>query len=117
MQGKIAAEEHFVTLDHEEYVSSAWMSPAARRRVLASLLDVSEERLAAMDRHGIEIAVLSLAAEGVQAESSPARAIAQAAGANEALAEIVDRHRERFAGLAVVALQDPRRRSRSSSER
>jgi predicted TIM-barrel fold metal-dependent hydrolase len=108
MQGKIAVEEHFVTPDHEEYVSSTWMSPATRRRVLASLVDVSEDRLTAMDRHGIEIAVLSLAAEGVQAELNPARAVTQAARANEALAEIIGRHRGRFAGLAAVALQDPK---------
>ncbi len=107
MQGKISVEEHFVTPDHEEYVSSAWLSAETHRKMLGRLGDLSDERIEQMDRSGIELAVLSLVTEGVQAELDPQKAVTQAARANEALAAVIERHPGRFSGFAAVALQDP----------
>lgn len=106
MVGKIAVEEHFVCPEHEEYVSKAWMSPDMHRRMIARLSDVGEQRLEEMDRTGIQLAVLSLVTEGVQAEPDPVRAATKAARANDVLAQIVERDPERFSGLAAVSLRD-----------
>src|SRR6266581_3815239 len=64
-------------------------------------------RRAEMDRLGIEMAVLSLGAAGVQDEPDTKRAIAAAAAANDALAKIVAKHPRRYAGFAALAMQDP----------
>jgi 2,3-dihydroxybenzoate decarboxylase len=106
VNGKIAVEEHFVTPELEELISGVGWAPADWRRVVARLEDV-DERLAEMDRLGIEIAVLSLGAFGIQDVVDPARAVEQARRANDALAELVRAHPTRFAGLAALPMQDP----------
>src|SRR5215213_4200160 len=107
MQGKIAVEEHFVTEDLEWVIASVGWDAAAWRRVLDRLEDTEGERLQEMDRYGIEMAVLSLGAFGIQSVADAGKAVAAARRANDALAEIVARRPDRFAGLAAVALQDP----------
>ncbi|MGH9108450.1 MAG: amidohydrolase family protein [Acidimicrobiales bacterium] len=104
--GKVAVEEHFVCPEHEEYVSKAWMSPEMHRKMIARLSDVGDHRIGEMDGAGIDVAVLSLVTEGVQAEPDAARAAAKASRANDVLAEIIERHPTRFSGLAAVALRD-----------
>lgn len=104
--GKVAVEEHFVCPEHEEYVSTAWMSPEMHRRMIGRLSEVGEQRLEQMDRAGIEVAVLSLVTEGVQAEPEPARAAAKASRANDTLASIIDRYPDRFRGFAAVSLHE-----------
>ncbi len=105
MRGKVAIEEHVVFPEHEEYVSKAWMSPAMHASMLARLSDLGGHRLEEMDASGIEIAVLSLVTEGVQSETDPARAVTQAARANDLVAEAIAQYPGRFEGLATVALQ------------
>jgi 2,3-dihydroxybenzoate decarboxylase len=61
-----------------------------------------------MDRHGIAMSVLSLASDGIQGIDEPSVAVARAREANDALASVVAARPDRFAGLAAVALQDPR---------
>lgn len=107
MPGKVAVEEHFVCPEHEEYVSKVWMSPETHRAMIGRLSDIGGRRLEEMDANGIDIAVLSLVTEGVQAEPDAARAILKASRANDVLATIIEQYPERFAGLATVALQDP----------
>jgi predicted TIM-barrel fold metal-dependent hydrolase len=104
--GKVAVEEHFVCPEHEEYVSKAWMSPEMHRRMIGRLSEVGEQRLAQMDEAGIEVAVLSLVTEGVQAEPDPRRAAAKASRANDTVAEIVGRYPDRFRGFAAVSLHE-----------
>jgi gamma-resorcylate decarboxylase len=106
VQGKIAVEEHFVTAELEELISGIGWSPADWTRVVARLED-TVQRLATMDRLGIEIAVLSLGAFGIQDVVEPQRAIELARRANDALAELVRAHPTRLAGLAALPLQDP----------
>jgi 2,3-dihydroxybenzoate decarboxylase len=106
MRGKIAVEEHFVTPELEELISGVGWAPEDWRRVVARLQD-TEQRLAEMDRLGIETAVLSLGAFGIQEVLEPARAVEQARRANDALADIVRAQPTRFAGLAALPMQDP----------
>lgn len=104
--GKVAVEEHFVCPEHEEYVSKAWMSPEMHRRMIGRLSEVGESRLQEMDRAGIDVAVLSLVTEGVQAEPDPEKAAAKASRANDSLAAIVERYPDRFRGFAAVSLAE-----------
>jgi predicted TIM-barrel fold metal-dependent hydrolase len=107
MDGKIAIEEHFVTPELEDLVLNPGWPEEAFRRTLDRLEDFDGERLELMDRYGIEMSVLSLGSDGIQGIDDPAEAVARARTANDALAEIVRRRPDRFAGFAAVALQDP----------
>src|SRR5688572_17150647 len=73
----------------------------------ARLLDLDGGRLAEMDAHGIELAILSLNAPAIQAIPDPASACDVARRANDALAAAVARHPDRFAGFAALPMQDP----------
>jgi gamma-resorcylate decarboxylase len=108
MRGKIAVEEHFVTpeLKNTIFSSIGWDQDAWYR--MAELLQETDaQRLADMDAAGIDKAVLSLAAPCLQDEVDPQQAIQRARSANDALAEIVAAHPDRYAALAALPLQDP----------
>lgn len=75
---------------------------------LAPLLDTGAGRLAVMDEAGVDRAVLSLVAPGVQLFDAD-EGTAMAREANDFLAERIAAHPDRFSGLAVVAPQDPER--------
>ncbi|HEX3690387.1 MAG TPA: amidohydrolase family protein [Solirubrobacteraceae bacterium] len=106
MRDKIAVEEHFVTPELQGCIASVGWSPQAWRRVIDGLEDV-DRRLAQMDELGIGRAVLSLGSDGIQGIADPADATRTARAANDALAQIVAAHPDRFAGFAAIALQDP----------
>ncbi|HWW65280.1 MAG TPA: amidohydrolase family protein [Sphingomonadaceae bacterium] len=76
--------------------------------ILGALLDLGGERLATMDRHGVDMHVLLLTSPGVQL-LAPDVGADLAALANDRLAEAIARHPTRFAGLASFAPQDPAR--------
>ena len=105
MQGKIALEEHFAiqaTLgDSQVFGGHVWDKLGPR------LLDIQEMRLAEMDRHGVELIILSLNAPAVQAIHDVKRAVAVAKEANDVLADNVRKRPKRFAGFAALAMQDP----------
>lgn len=84
------------------------MSPATHSAMISRLSDIGGRRLEEMDRAGIDVAVLSLVTEGVQAEPDADRAATKAARANDVLATIIEQYPRRFAGLATVSLRDPR---------
>ena len=108
MEGKIAVEEHFVTPELKDTIfgSIGW-DPVEWEAMATELQDTGEARLADMDAAGIEIAAVSLAAPCIQDIVNPAEATAKAADANDALAEVVAAHPDRYVGLAALALQDP----------
>lgn len=108
MQGKIAVEEHFVTPELEATIfgSIGW-DAAEWEATVNGLLDTDAARLSEMDAAGIEIAAISLAAPCIQDLVDPADAAAKAAKANDALADVVASHSDRYVGLAALALQDP----------
>jgi len=89
---------------------SRFLSPAYAT-VLRRLLDVGDERLAIMDAAGVDLQVLSMTSPGVQLFDADT-ASAMAASANDQLAETIARHPTRFAGLASIAPQDPKRAAR-----
>jgi 2,3-dihydroxybenzoate decarboxylase len=102
----IALEEHFAlheTLgDSEQYaISGTWGDLGAR------LLDLGAGRLAEMDAHGIELAILSLNSPAIQAITDPAAAVDTARRANDVLAAAIARRPDRFAGFAALPMQDP----------
>jgi predicted TIM-barrel fold metal-dependent hydrolase len=106
MQGKIGLEEHFAVPDtalnpRGTYSDVTWAELKGR------LLELHCERLALMDKHGIEMMVVSLNAPAVQAVPDPKKAVALARQANDALADEVAKRPDRFQGLAAVAMQDP----------
>lgn len=105
----IGLEEHFVTPDLvNDSVGSSLCQPNKWREASRRLLDLTEERLPAMDAAGLDVQVLSLTAPGIQAEPEPATAVAQALAANDLLAGVIQSHPTRLAGFAALPLQNPR---------
>ena len=105
---KIAFEEHFLLRGVETKLPGrAGIIPdiAEKRR---KILEVGEERIAAMDRAGIEFTILSLNAPGIQGEFEPVHAVRLAKRVNDELAAIVSQHPKRFGGFAAIPLQDPK---------
>ncbi len=105
MEGKVALEEHFAieeTLgDSENFKVRGWSE------LRHKLLDIHDDRISEMDRHGIGFAILSLNAPVVQAITDTSQAIDLAVKTNDFLAEEIDRRPDRFAGFAALPMQDP----------
>ena len=105
MQGKIALEEHFATEatlgDSQVFGAHVWKDLRHR------LLDIQDTRLREMDKHGVEMMILSLNAPAVQAIYDVKRAIAVAQEANDILAGEVRKRPDRFAAFAALPMQDP----------
>ncbi len=60
-----------------------------------------------MDKHGVEMMILSLNAPAIQAIPDPARANEVARKANDFLAEEIRKRPDRFQGVAALPMQDP----------
>lgn len=99
-------EEHFAVQDTLAD-SKVFLTPRVWPELEHRLLDVNDRRLSEMDRYGIEMMILSLNAPAVQAVADVAAAISLARRANDALAALVHRRPERFAGFAALPMQDP----------
>lgn len=121
---RIATEEAFATQEQldgylrlvregraDRGTTSLWgfyASSASERTTLIRerLLDLDDRRLADMDAAGIDVAILSLTAPGVQVfEAEEAKAMV--VRANDHLADAVARHPDRFVGMTSIAPQDP----------
>jgi 2,3-dihydroxybenzoate decarboxylase len=116
---RIAVEEAFATAEqlaaYRLLAESGWRDPdvlfwkgavsGAFDDIVAKLLDVGDGRIAAMDRHGIDVQLLSLTSPGVQLFGGP-RASDLARSSNDLLAAAIARHPDRFAGLATIAPHD-----------
>jgi predicted TIM-barrel fold metal-dependent hydrolase len=72
----------------------------------ASLLDLAEERLRAMDAAGVDMQVLSTTSPGTQPLSA-AEAVALARECNDVMAAAVAAHPERLAAFATLPTPDP----------
>ncbi|MEV0641411.1 amidohydrolase family protein [Streptomyces sp. NPDC050619] len=70
--------------------------------------DLTELRLADMDANGVDVQVLSYSTPGLEVIEDPAEAVAAARRINDYLAKAVAGHPNRFAGFAVLPLQDPK---------
>ncbi|MEQ1945906.1 MAG: amidohydrolase family protein [Bryobacteraceae bacterium] len=106
MQGKIILEEHFAqpdTIDDSERYFPAALWPDFRHR----LVDIHGTRLEQMDKHGIELCILSLNAPAIQAVWDRQRAIELARQSNDYIAEQVAKNPKRFHAVAALPMQDP----------
>ncbi len=109
MDGKIAIEEHWAidetlegNMGMDRPNQTDWMLDVRRR-----MLDVHDERLAEMDRFGIELAILSLNAPAIQVILDVDEAVEVARKANDIMADEVAKRPDRFAGFATLPMQDP----------
>jgi len=107
MQGKIAFEEHVAieeTLEETRRFSgeSGRWDDHARQ-----ILDVGSERLGHMDKTGIEYAIQSLNAPGIQAILDTNDAIRLAKKGNDKLADAASAHPDRYGAFATLPMQDP----------
>ena len=107
---KIALEEHFWTEGflHTGETGKALFQPSFLRSINAAMGDFGELRIAAMDKAGIEVSVLSLISPGVQIERDHAKAESEARRANDVLAAEISRHPTRYAGFAHLPMQEPK---------
>jgi gamma-resorcylate decarboxylase len=107
MKGKIAFEEHIAIHETLEQTRSFAGESGQWDDFTRRILDIGDERLEGMDRNGIELAILSLNAPGIQAILDTQQAIEVARKGNERLAEAVARHPDRYRALAALPMQDP----------
>jgi 2,3-dihydroxybenzoate decarboxylase len=106
MQGKIALEEHFA-IEDTLMDSAGFLGEHVWDELKSRLLDIHVKRLGEMDKHGVEIMILSLNAPAVQAIPDRKRAIEVAKKANDYLAEQVAKNPKRFQAFAALPMQDP----------
>jgi predicted TIM-barrel fold metal-dependent hydrolase len=99
----IALEEHYATTG---FLSGpgAWL--ASRPGIIEPISDLGDGRIAAMDDAGVDLAVLSLAAPGVEQLDGP-QAVRLARACNDELAAAVERYPDRLAGFATVPTSFP----------
>jgi predicted TIM-barrel fold metal-dependent hydrolase len=107
MKGKIAFEEHFAIQETLEETRSFAGDSGKWEEFTRQILDLDDERLEHMDRTGIELAILSLNAPGVQRIPDAEEAMNVARKGNERMAEAVARHPGRYAALAALPMHDP----------
>ncbi|WP_096284178.1 amidohydrolase family protein [Mycobacterium ahvazicum] len=99
----IALEEHYATAG---FLSGPGSWLASRAGVIEPIADLGDGRIAAMDEAGIDLAVLSLAAPGVEQLDGP-KAVPLARECNDELAAAVARYPGRLAGFACVPVSAP----------
>jgi predicted TIM-barrel fold metal-dependent hydrolase len=101
----IGVEEHFAT-PALLAGPGRWLAKSGFTGPLEELLDIGRARIAAMDAAGVDVAVLSLSAPGVEPLDA-ADAIALARDTNDLLAAATEEYPDRFAGLAALPLSAP----------
>ena len=83
--------------------------PAAREpfgeALVEKLLDLDDMRLRLMDEAGVDTAMLSLVAPGME-QFDTAKGVKLAHEANDVLAAAIDRHPGRYGGFAALAIKD-----------
>ncbi|GBG40396.1 amidohydrolase family protein [Mycobacterium montefiorense] len=99
----IALEEHYATAGFLRGPGS-WL--ASRAGVIEPIADLGDGRIAAMDEAGVDLAVLSLAAPGVEQLDGP-KAAPLARECNDELAAAVGRYPGRLAGFATMPISAP----------
>ena len=106
MQGKIGLEEHFA-IPETLSDSKGFLADSTWPELESRLVDIQQRRIAEMDRHGMQMMLLSLNAPAVQAIADAKKSTDTARRANDFLAREVAKRPERFQGLAALAMQDP----------
>ena len=106
MKGKIAFEEHVAIEETIEATRSFSGESGRWDDHVREILDLGNERLDHMDRSGIEFAILSLNAPGIQSVLDAGNAITLARKANDKMAEAIAAHPARYGAFAALPLQD-----------
>ena len=99
----IALEEHYATT---EFLSGPGRWLTSRTGIVEPISDLGDGRIAAMDDGGVDLAVLSLAAPGVEQLDGP-EAVRLARECNDELAAAVGRYPDRLAGFAALPISAP----------
>src|SRR5262249_34858228 len=96
----IALEEHYATAS---FLNGPGSWHKSRPELAEQLADLGDTRIAAMDDAGIDLAVLSLAAPGVEQLDAP-MATRLARACNDELATAIGRYPDRLAGFAALPM-------------
>lgn len=107
MKGKIGFEEHMAIAETTGETKDFAGESADFNEFTREILDLDETRLKYMDEAGIEMALLSLNAPGVQSILDTDEAIEVARKGNETMAAAVERHPDHYCGMAALPMQDP----------
>ena len=107
MKGKIAFEEHMAIPETLGETRSFAGDSGRWDDFTRQILDMGSRRLDDMDETGIEFALQSLNAPGIQGILDTAEAIRVAKKGNDTIAEAMARHPDRYGGLAALPMQDP----------
>ena len=107
MKGKIAFEEHMAIEETLPTTESFAGESGPPDNLVNQLLDLGARRLENMDAAGIEFALQSLNAPGIQGILDTAEAIRVAKKGNDTIADAIARHPDRYGGLAALPMQDP----------
>ncbi|MBT3787994.1 MAG: amidohydrolase [Alphaproteobacteria bacterium] len=107
MKGKIAFEEHIAIAETLDSTKAFAGDSGKFEEFKRQIMDVGSERLEHMDKTGIEYAIQSLNAPGIQAILDTSEAIETAKKGNEKLADAAARHPDRFGAFAALPMQDP----------
>ncbi|WP_066917546.1 amidohydrolase family protein [Mycobacterium interjectum] len=99
----IALEEHYATT---EFLTGPGRWLASRAGIVEPIGDLGDGRIAAMDEAGVDVAVLSLAAPGVEQLEGP-EAERLARECNDELAAACGRYPDRLAGFAALPISAP----------
>ena len=107
MDGKIVFEEHMAIPETLEETRNFAGESADYDDFTREILDMGDYRLELMDKTGIEFALLSNNAPGVQGIFDVDEGVSAAKKANDAMAEAVTKHPDRYAGLAALPMHTP----------
>src|SRR3989442_6018308 len=105
MKGKIAFEEHMSLPETLEDARTFAGGSGKWDEFARQILDIGDERLAGMEKNGIEYTILSLNAPSVQAILDTKKAIDVSKRANDRIAEAVVKHPKPFGGATELAMQ------------
>lgn len=105
----VTLEEHVATAQYPSTGQGGAFEPAFAESVAERIGDIGDMRLRDLDEAGIDVQVLSLSSPTVQGETDAAVAVDKARRANDALAEAVAAHPDRFEAFAALPCQDPGR--------
>ena len=102
----IALEEHFATpaiFSRTAHVPGP-LTPESAEVMYPKLLELGDQRIAAMDAMGVDLQVISHTAPGMEHVVEDAAALAREA--NDVLLEAISRYPDRFAGFATLPVND-----------
>jgi gamma-resorcylate decarboxylase len=107
MKGKIGFEEHFAIEDTLGQAKAFAGDGGIWDDFTREILDLDSERLDHMDNSGIDLALLSLNAPGLQGILNADEAMNAARKANDRMAEAATKYPDRYACLAALPMHDP----------